>query len=136
MEDAELRPWLREIKTIAVVGLSDDTNRPSQRVASSLKFWGYTILPVNPDIETALGERAYSDLASLPTKPDLVLVFRRPEFAAAIAAEVARLGYPALWFQPGTGTPEAAATAEAVGVRVVSGPCLAKEYLRLFGKEL
>lgn len=132
MEDTALKAWLKAVRTIAVVGLSDDPARPSHRVASSLKFWGYRLLPVNPGLAEALGERAYPDLASLPSVPDLVLVFRRPEFAGAVVAEAARLGYPALWFQPGTGTPEAVVAAETAGVRTVSGPCLAKEYLRLF----
>jgi len=136
MTDAELKTWLRQIKTIAVVGLSDDESRPSHRVASSLKFWGYQIVPVNPGVASALGERAYPDLASLPDGPDLVLIFRRPEFATAIAAEVVRLDYPAIWFQPGTGTDAAVAAAEAAGLRTVSGPCLAKEYLRLFRDDL
>lgn len=136
LDDQKMKEWLGEIRTVAVVGLSDDPTRPSHRIASSLKFWRYTVWPVNPGIETALGQQAYPDLASVPSAPDLVLVFRRPEAAAGVAAEAVRLGYKAIWFQPGASSPEAIKFAQAAGLRTVAEVCIGKEYIRLFEDQL
>jgi predicted CoA-binding protein len=136
LNDDEMKAWLKAIRTIAVVGLSPDQNRPSHRIASSLKFWGYNIWPVNPAVTAVMGEKAYPDLASLPANPDLVLVFRKPEHAAEVTAEAVRLGCQAIWFQLGAASSEAVAEAKAAGLRTVADVCIGKEYLRLFENEL
>jgi predicted CoA-binding protein len=131
-----IRDILTKCRTVAVVGLSDDPKRPSQRVASSLKFWGFRVIPVNPVITEAMRERARASLVELPEPPDLVLVFRRPEFAADVVRQAAAARAKAVWFQPGTSSLEAVAVAERLDLPCVAGPCIAKEYLRLFGEKL
>ena len=71
-------------KTIAVVGLSDSPMRPSHGVSAYMQAQGYKIVPVNPQIAEALGEKAYPSLLDVPEKIDLVDVFRRPEFVDEI----------------------------------------------------
>src|SRR5512139_2433175 len=75
----EIRALLKQVRTIAVVGLSPMRNRPSHMVAEALQCFGYRIIPVRPAIDSVLGEKAYPDLNALPEKPDLVDVFRAPE---------------------------------------------------------
>ena len=88
---------------------------------------GYRILPVNPSLETVLGEKCYPSLSALPEKPDLVNVFRLPKFIPAIVDEMIALGLPAIWVQQGIVNEEAAANAEAHGIKVVMDRCIATE---------
>src|SRR5215510_9968521 len=103
----EVAKLLRAARTIAVVGLSPDSTRPSHGVARALQRFGYRIVPVTPAAEVILGEQAVPDLAHLPDvlgpgeHVDIVDVFRRPEHVAGIAAECIRLRLPALWLQDG-----------------------------------
>ena len=114
-------------KTIAVVGLSDDPLKSSNSVSAYMQRKGYRILPVNPSLETVLGEKSYPSLSALPIKPDLVNVFRLPKFIPAIVDEMIALGLPALWVQQGIVNEEAAAKAEAHGIKVVMDRCIATE---------
>ncbi len=82
--------------TIAVVGLSPRPTRPSHQVASALQRFGYRIVPVRPAVEKVLGERAYGSLRELPMKPDLVDVFRAPQYIGPIVDDCIALGMPAL----------------------------------------
>jgi predicted CoA-binding protein len=88
------------------------------------------VIPVNPSIEFALGEKAYASLAELPEKPDLVNVFRLAKFIPAIVDEMIELQLSALWVQQGIVHAEAAAKAEAHGIRVVMDRCLMTESRR------
>ena len=117
-------------KTIAVIGLSDNPDKPSNYVPTFLQSIGHRILPVNPSLDSVLGEIAYPSLTALPEKPDLVNVFRLPRFIPAIVDEMIALGLPALWVQQGILAPEAAARAEAHGIRVVMDRCLMVESRR------
>ena len=98
-------------RTIAVIGLSADSNKPSNYVPTYMQQHGYRILPVNPLVETVLGEKAYASLADLPIKPDIVNVFRLPKFIPAIVDEMLQLGFTNLWVQQGILHAEAAARA-------------------------
>ena len=118
-------------RTIAVVGLSDDPGKASHSVSAYMQRQGYRILPVNPGIESALGEKSYASLAGLPEKPDLVNVFRLPRFLPAIVDEMIALGLGNLWVQMGIWNEEAAAKAEAAGIRVVMDRCIMVEHRRL-----
>ncbi len=118
---------LLQSKTIAVVGISDDPTKPSNYVSAYMQRLGHTILPINPSLETVLGEKAYPSLSALPVKPDLVNVFRLPKFIPAIVDEMIALGLPAIWVQQGIVSPEAAATAEAHGIKVVMDRCIMVE---------
>jgi predicted CoA-binding protein len=110
---------LRNSKTIAVVGLSDNPQRDSHRVAKYLQSQGYRIIPVNPMIEEALGERSYPDLKSVPEHIDMVDIFRRSELVPPVVAEAIEVGVRYIWMQDGVINQEAAAKAEAAGIPVV-----------------
>jgi predicted CoA-binding protein len=121
----------RSPRTLAVVGLSDDPGKASNRVTAYMQAHGYRILPVNPGIASALGEKSYASLAELPEKPDVVNVFRLPKYLPAIVDEMIALGLKDLWVQMGIWSDEAAATAEAGGIRVVMDRCIMVEHRRL-----
>ncbi len=121
----------RAPRTLAVVGLSDDPGKASHGVSAYMQAHGYRILPVNPAIESALGEKSYASLSELPVKPDVVNVFRLPKYIPAIVDEMLALGLKDLWVQMGIWNDEAAAKAEAGGIRVVMDRCIMVEYRRL-----
>jgi len=115
---------LGEAETIAVIGLSSNPARPSHDVAEYLQRNGYRIIPVNPNEQEVLGERAYPDLASVPGPVDIVDIFRRPEFVPEIVKQAIAKGAKVVWMQPGTENYDAAETAEAAGLKTVVGMCL------------
>jgi len=121
----------RAPRTLAVVGPSDDPGKASHGVSAYMQAHGYKILPVNPGIESALGERSYASLSELPVKPDVVNVFRLPKYIPAIVDEMLVLGLTDLWVQLGIRNDEAAAKAEAGGIRVVMDRCIMVEHRRL-----
>jgi predicted CoA-binding protein len=125
----EIRALLRSVRTIAVLGLSDNPERPSYRVARALQGFGYRIVPVRPAQTEVLGEKAYAALADLPERPDLVDVFRAPEHVPAIVDECIRLGVKAIWLQEGVVHEAAAGKARAAGLFVVMDRCIWKEYV-------
>lgn len=110
---------LRNSKTIAVVGLSDNPQRPSYGVAKYLQGQGYRIIPVNPMIEEALGEKSYPDLKSVPEAIDMVDIFRRSELVAPVVDEAIEVGAKYIWMQDGVIDQEAADKAEAAGIPVI-----------------
>src|ERR671919_2493535 len=99
---------LRNSKTIAVVGLSDNPQRDSHRVAQYLQSQGYRIIPVNPMIEEALGEKSYPDLKSVPEHIDMVDIFRRSELVPPVVDEAIDVGVKYIWMQDGVINQEAA----------------------------
>lgn len=121
---AEICQMLRNIRSIAVVGLSPNADRPSFRVAQGMQELGYRIIPVRPKITSVLGEQAYPDLASVPHKIDLVNVFRAPEHVPALVDECIALGIRYLWLQDGVIHEEAAQRARAAGISVVMDMCI------------
>lgn len=122
---------LRAARTVAVVGLSPNPARPSHRVARYLQGRGYRIVPVNPTVETVLGERSYPSLAAIPEPVDVVDVFRRSEEVPPVVDEAVRIGAKALWMQEGVVHEAAAAKARAAGLAVVMDRCMLKEHSRL-----
>jgi uncharacterized protein len=124
-----IRELLEKTRTIAVVGLSPNPDRPSWRVAEYLQAAGYEIIPVNPNAQEVLGEKCYPDLLSIPTRVDLVNVFRRPEDCLPIAEQAVAIGAKALWLQQGIVNLEAADVARKAGLAVVMDACLAVEHL-------
>ncbi len=89
---------------------------------------GYRIIPVNPQVESVLGERSYRSLDELPEKPDVVNVFRLPKFIPGIVDEMLRLGFENIWVQQGIIHLEAAAKAEGGGIHVVMDRCIMVEH--------
>jgi uncharacterized protein len=129
-EAATIREILDRAKTIAVVGLTNREGRASLGVSRFMQARGYRIIPVNPQIESVLGERAYPTLdaaVDVIQDIDLVNVFRAPSFVPDIVKDVIRLKIPYLWLQEGVVHPEAAAWAEAAGIKVVMDRCILKD---------
>ena len=110
---------LQNSKTIAVVGLSDNPERPSYGVSRYMQEQGYRIIPVNPMIEEALGEKSYPDLKSVPEPIDMVDIFRRSELVGPVVDEAIEVGAKYIWMQDGVINEEAAAKAEAAGIPVI-----------------
>jgi len=119
---------LQQAKTIAVVGLSDNPMRTSYDVSEYMQRQGYHIIPVNPAIASALGEKSYPALSDVPGKIDIVNVFRRSVFVPEIVDEVIRLKLPALWLQEGVVDEEAAEKARQTGIFVVMDRCILTEH--------
>ena len=119
---------LRNAKTIAVVGLSDNPLRPSYGVTAYMQGQGYRIIPVNPQIESCLGEKAYASLLDVPEKIDIVNIFRRPEFVEEIVDEAIQLKVPAIWMQEDVIHEKAAEKARKAGMFVVMDRCILKEH--------
>jgi uncharacterized protein len=133
-EPAVIQEILDHARIIAVVGLTNREGRASFGVSRFMQNQGYRIIPVNPLIESSLGERAYADLEAAAAAVartggsiDVVNVFRAPEHVPAIVDDVIRLKIPRLWLQEGVVHTEAAARAEAAGIQVVMDHCLLKE---------
>jgi predicted CoA-binding protein len=93
---------------------------------------GYRIIPVNPQIESSLGEKAYGTLLEVPEKIDIVNIFRRPEFVAEVVDEAIQLKVPAIWMQEEVIHEAAAEKARKEGIFVVMDQCILKEHLARF----
>ncbi|MGV6812894.1 MAG: CoA-binding protein [Brevirhabdus sp.] len=136
--DDLLRSILTRPKTFAVVGVSANPVRPSYYVARYLGLKGFRVIPVNPGLagQELLGEVVYPDLASIPDEVDVVDIFRRSDHVPPIIDQAlerfAKLD--TVWMQIGVTNEEAAAKAEARGVRVIQNRCPKIEYQRLFGE--
>ncbi len=118
-------------RTIAVVGISDDPERPSHFVASFLESHGYKIIPVNPKLTEWEGKKCYPDLLSIPEKVDVVDIFRRAEAVPPIVDEAIKIKAKVVWMQEGIVNEEAAAKARDAGIEVIMDRCMKKEYNRL-----
>ncbi len=134
-DDDSLRSVLRAARTIAVVGLSPRTGRPSHVVARTLRHMGYRIVPVNPNHAEILGEPCYPTLAraALDHTIDIVDVFRRSEVAGDIVDQAIAIQPSLIWLQRGVVDQAAAQRAAAAGVPIVMDRCLAVEHQRLEG---
>lgn len=110
---------LNDSRTVAMVGLSANPERPSNVVACYLKENGYKIIPVNPSEKTILGEKSYPDLASIPGKVDVVDIFRRSEDVPPIVRDAIKIGSKVVWMQEGVINKEAASEARKAGLKVV-----------------
>lgn len=122
---------MRSSKTIAVVGLSPKTDRPSHEVAEYLQQQGYKVIPVNPRAAEILGETSYPDLVSIPMKVDLVDIFRKSEDIPPIVDEAVSIGAKAVWMQEGIVNEEAADKARNAGLLVVMDKCTLKVHKRM-----
>ena len=131
--DEDIRELLTSARTIAVVGASDRPNRPSNGVMRILQDHGYRVLPVNPQItgEHVHGEFVWRELAQVGLPIDIVDIFRRPEAAGDAVDQAIFVGAKAVWMQIGVINEEAAARAEAAGLKVVKDRCPAIEIRRL-----
>ncbi len=119
---------LKLSKTIAVVGLSSSPMRASYGVSAYMQSHGYHIIPVNPQIEECLGEKAYASLLDVPDKIDIVNIFRRPEFVEEVVDQAIHLKVPAIWMQEDVIHEAAAEKARQAGIFVVMDRCILKEH--------
>lgn len=128
-----IRNLLERSKTIAVVGLSDDPMRPSHDVSAYMQAQGYKIIPVNPAIRAALGEKSYFSLLDVRGPVDIVNIFRRSEFVAEVVDQAIQIKAPAIWMQEGVIDHVAAKKARKAGIIVVMDLCILKEHRARFG---
>lgn len=131
--DEDIAELLTNARTIAVVGASDRPSRPSYGVMKFLQEQGYRTLPINPQItgEHVLGEFVWRELAQIGIPIDIVDIFRRPQMALEAVEQAIFVGAKAVWMQIGVINPEAAAKAEAAGLKVVMDRCPKIEIRRL-----
>jgi uncharacterized protein len=129
--DAEIIEILRTPKVVAVIGISDKTDRDSYQVARYLLDQGYRVIPVNPMLETVLGLRCYPSLRDVPERVDIVDIFRRSEAVPEIVDEAIDVGAKVVWMQLGVVHEEAAAKAEKAGLKVVMDRCIKRDHSRL-----
>ena len=125
-----IRRIFDECRTIAVVGLSSDSSRPSHSVAGYMRRYGYNVIPVNPNETSVFGEKAYPDLFAVPEKIELVDVFRRSDEAGKVVDQAIAVGAKAVWLQEGVIDREAAQRALDAGLMVVMDRCWLKEHIR------
>jgi predicted CoA-binding protein len=123
---------LKQAKTIAVVGLSDSPLRASHGVSAYMQSVGYRIIPVNPQIASCLGEKAYASLLDIPEKIDIVNIFRRPEFVEEVVDQAIELKVPAIWMQEDVIHEKAAEKARNAGIFVVMDRCILVEHRARF----
>jgi hypothetical protein len=128
-----IRTILSTTRTIAIVGLSPKSERPSYFVGSYLKYEGYKIIPVNPRAAEILGEKCYPDLPSIPEPVDMVVVFRQPEECLEIAQQAVQICTNTLWLQLRVVNLEAAQVARDAGLNVVMDRCVKIEHGRYSG---
>ena len=133
IRDEDIFALLAETRTIAMIGASDRPDRPSHGVMAYLQSRGYRVLPVNPQItgEHVHGEYVWRDLSQIGVPIDLVDIFRRPMAAGEAVDEAIAAGAKAVWLQIGVINEEAAARAEAAGLKVVMNRCPKIEIPRL-----
>ncbi|MFS0738120.1 CoA-binding protein [Sphingomonas sp. 1P06PA] len=131
--DDEIAALLAETRTIAMIGASDRPDRPSYGVMRFLVDHGYRVLPVNPPItgEHVHGEYVWRELAQIGEPIDMVDIFRRPQAAGEAVDEAIAAGAKSVWLQLGVINAEAAARAEAAGLKVVMDRCPVIEIRRL-----
>ena len=131
--DQDIADLLTHTRTIAMIGASDRPDRPSYGVMKFLQDWGYRVLPVNPQItgEHVHGEFVWRELSQIEEPIDLVDIFRRPQAAGEAIDEAIAAGAKAVWLQIGVINEEAAARAEAAGLKVVMDRCPKIEIPRL-----
>ncbi len=119
-----IRRVLLGSRTIAVVGCSPKPDRDSHQIAKFLIDRGYDVIPVNPVAPEILGRKCYPDVKSLPSKPDIVNVFRAPEHIPPIAEETVAAKADCLWLQSGIVHDEAAKKASDAGLYIVQDRCI------------
>ncbi|WP_342641867.1 CoA-binding protein [Rhodoligotrophos ferricapiens] len=131
-----LRSILNGVKTIALVGASSNPIRPSYFVLKYLTEKGYTVFPVNPREQVAEihGRKVYASLRDIPEPIDMVDIFRNSEAAGPVTDEAVAIGAKVVWMQLGVRNDDAAARAEAAGLKVVMNRCPKMEYAKLCGE--
>ncbi|HJU13065.1 MAG TPA: CoA-binding protein [Candidatus Nitrosotalea sp.] len=129
--DEQIRK-IYEYKKIAVVGMSKNPEKAAQYVPKYLIEKGYSIVPVNPTASEILGLKCYRDLSEIPTKIDIVDIFRPSEEVGPVIEEAIRIKPKVIWLQEGIHNPEAEQKARNAGIDVIFNRCMLAEHQRLF----
>jgi hypothetical protein len=130
----DLEKILRETRTVAIVGVSDNPMRPSYGVWQYLRSASdYELYLVNPTINEVDGVTVYPSLDEVPVVPDLVDVFRRYEYLPGVLDDTIKVGAKTLWLQQGLWHEQVARDGEAAGLQVVMDRCLKVDHARLLG---
>ncbi|HDX9590982.1 TPA: CoA-binding protein [Bacillus pseudomycoides] len=124
----EIGEILKNSKTIAVVGLSDNPERTSYMVSKAMQDAGYRIIPVNPTVDTVLGEKAVKSLTEIKEPVDIVNVFRRSEFLMDVAKEVVLIEARTFWAQLGLQDEETYHFLKEKGYTVIMDRCIKVEH--------
>jgi len=117
---------VKEARTVAVVGLSNDPEKASNEVGAYLMEQGYRVIPVNPREDEVLGEHAYNTVEQIPEQVDVVDVFLPPDKTPDIAEDAVRAGVKTLWLQEGIESSEARRIAEEGGLAYIENRCMRK----------
>jgi predicted CoA-binding protein len=125
----EAQAALEGVRSIAVVGVSENPSRSSYRIARFLKQLGYRVIAVNPALDEFEGEKAYPSLEAYGQPVDLVNIFRKPEAVPEIVNQAIRLGCKVIWMQENISHDEAAVRAVAAGLKVIQNRCIRKVLL-------
>lgn len=120
--------FFKSIKSIAIVGLSDNPERPSYEVGKYLISKGFKIFPVNPNIDNFLGIKSYKTLSDIREKIDVVDIFRKSEFVEEIVDEAIKIGAKIIWMQEGVINENVAVKARAAGLTVIMNMCMMKQH--------
>ncbi len=131
MEPIDLRALLERSRTVAVVGASTNPLKAANRIPAALIAAGYRVIPVNPNADEILGQKAYPTLADIPEPIDIVDVFRPADEAADVARQAAAVGAGAIWLQLGISSDAARAVAAEAGIDYVEDQCMGEVVRRL-----
>jgi len=123
---------LQRYKKLAVVGLSSKPSRPSYGVSAYMLASGYQIIPVNPNEESVLGQKAHRSLDEISEPVEVVVIFRRAEFVPEVVEAAIRKGAKVIWMQEGIVHEEAAQRARQAGLEVIQDRCILKEHAKRF----
>jgi hypothetical protein len=131
--DSQIFDILQQVRTIALVGASEKTNRPSHEVMHYLQQQGYRVIPVNPRLagQQLLGETVYADLESLPVAVDMADLFLAPQRTDTVIDQAIAMKIPVLWLQIGVINHQGAERARQAGLKVVMDRCPKMEIPRL-----
>jgi len=122
---------LTEYRTVALVGASADSDRPSYKVFKYLSQHGFKVIPINPNIAEVMETQAYPDLTAIPVQVEVVDIFRSASDLMSTVEEAIKVGAKVVWMQEGIINEEAASKARQAGLLVVMDKCMKKEHVRL-----
>ncbi|MDK2790800.1 MAG: uncharacterized protein PWP15_1309 [Methanothermococcus sp.] len=134
LKDDEIKRILQESRTVVVVGISPNPEKPSYFVSESVKKCGFKIYFVNPKYsgQEILGEKVYPAIKDIPDEIDIVVVFRKPSEVPHIAEEAKEKGFKTFWLQPGTENKEVVEQLLKEGYKVVVGRCIRVECRKIY----